>query len=319
MNRIASDSFDESDDLNSSDGTGLALSAGGARGAYQIGCWKAFLERGIGFSAISGSSIGALNAALICRGDWDEGFALWTELSEARILRPDYVKLRKAAIAVAVDLGLLLAPLPAIRGLKIVRYLAVAMRTVSRHGTAGALLRDGLWNMERHRTLLERHLDMSEVVNSQTDMYVTAFTRPDVNGPLGRPRVFKLQEHSEKEAWTFLRASMALPVVFPSVKLEGKRHVDGGIGMWLPIQPLHELGLKLIVAVSTKTGIRVKPDQYPGTRIILIKPSEPLGRFPVATFRFTEEAIGRWMELGYTDASRVLDREGVLLKVPRDC
>lgn len=33
---------------------GLALEGGGAKGAYQIGAWKALREAGIRFSAVSG-------------------------------------------------------------------------------------------------------------------------------------------------------------------------------------------------------------------------------------------------------------------------
>ena len=34
---------------------GLALEGGGAKGAYQIGAWKALREAGIRFSAVSGT------------------------------------------------------------------------------------------------------------------------------------------------------------------------------------------------------------------------------------------------------------------------
>ena len=34
---------------------GLALEGGGAKGAYQIGAWKALREAGIHFSAVSGT------------------------------------------------------------------------------------------------------------------------------------------------------------------------------------------------------------------------------------------------------------------------
>ena len=53
---------------------GLALEGGGAKGAYQIGAWKALREAGIRFSAVSGSeaadwlrvqSDGALESALL--------------------------------------------------------------------------------------------------------------------------------------------------------------------------------------------------------------------------------------------------------------
>lgn len=47
----------------------LALSAGGARGAYQAGAMLFFAEQGIKFSAVAGTSIGALNGAHYAQGD----------------------------------------------------------------------------------------------------------------------------------------------------------------------------------------------------------------------------------------------------------
>jgi len=44
---------------------GLALEGGGARGAYQIGAWKALKEAGVKINAVAGTSVGALNGALI--------------------------------------------------------------------------------------------------------------------------------------------------------------------------------------------------------------------------------------------------------------
>jgi predicted acylesterase/phospholipase RssA len=47
---------------------GLALEGGGARGAYQVGAYKALVEANIQLKAIVGTSIGAINAAVICSG-----------------------------------------------------------------------------------------------------------------------------------------------------------------------------------------------------------------------------------------------------------
>ena len=41
---------------------GLALEGGGAKGAYQIGAWKALREAGIRFSAVSGTSYSNVTA-----------------------------------------------------------------------------------------------------------------------------------------------------------------------------------------------------------------------------------------------------------------
>ncbi len=45
--------------------------------------------------------------------------------------------------------------------------------------------------------------------------------------------------------------------------------------------------------------------------MLLIKPDRPLGRFPAATFRFTQKAVLDWMEQGYVDASRTLDHHAL--------
>ena len=44
---------------------GLVLEGGGAKGAYQIGAWKALKEAGVKIKGVSGTSVGALNGALI--------------------------------------------------------------------------------------------------------------------------------------------------------------------------------------------------------------------------------------------------------------
>ncbi len=48
----------------------LALCGGGGKGAYQIGVWKALAELDMtkNIEAVSGTSVGALNAVLIALG-----------------------------------------------------------------------------------------------------------------------------------------------------------------------------------------------------------------------------------------------------------
>ena len=47
----------------------LVLEGGGAKGAYQVGAYNALIESGYEFNAVIGTSIGAINAALIAQGD----------------------------------------------------------------------------------------------------------------------------------------------------------------------------------------------------------------------------------------------------------
>jgi len=48
---------------------GIVLEGGGAKGAYQIGAWKALREAGIKVKGVAGTSVGALNGAFICMDD----------------------------------------------------------------------------------------------------------------------------------------------------------------------------------------------------------------------------------------------------------
>ena len=60
---------------------GLVLAGGGGKGAYQVGVWKALTEYGIAqkVTAISGASVGGLNAALFVSESLDTIEELWSE------------------------------------------------------------------------------------------------------------------------------------------------------------------------------------------------------------------------------------------------
>ena len=68
---------------------GLVLEGGGAKGAYQIGAWKALKEAGVELKGIAGTSVGALNGALICMGDLEKAERLWENISYSKIMSVD--------------------------------------------------------------------------------------------------------------------------------------------------------------------------------------------------------------------------------------
>jgi NTE family protein len=287
---------------------GLVLSAGGARGAYQVGCWRAFLDRGLTFGAVAGSSIGALNGAFVAQGDWRSAHDLWMELTRTTIIKPEYERLRKLLSAAAWDLGLLLLPVPNFRVLRLLKYASAALRFHSERGALGVLRDYGLLNIAAFKPLLEKHLDVPRILHQSTPLFVAVNGSAAATNPLGQPFWFKLQDLAEDEAWSVLAASMALPLVFSPIEIRGARYMDGGIGQWLPVKPLYDSGVRRMIAISLKASFTINPEEYPGLNVLLIKPDRPLGRFPAATFRFTDKAVTEWMEQGYVDASRTLER-----------
>ena len=67
----------------------LVLSGGGSRGAYEIGAWQALAELGVRLHAVYGTSIGAINAALVAQGDLDLAKELWAHITVRQIVATD--------------------------------------------------------------------------------------------------------------------------------------------------------------------------------------------------------------------------------------
>ncbi|AEM21979.1 Patatin-like phospholipase family protein [Brachyspira intermedia PWS/A] len=67
---------------------GLVLGGGGGLGSYQIGVWKALREYEVDkmIKAISGTSVGVLNACLIAQNNYDIAEYIWTNEIEDKIL-----------------------------------------------------------------------------------------------------------------------------------------------------------------------------------------------------------------------------------------
>lgn len=58
----------------------LVLSGGGSRGAYEIGVWQALREMGIKIDIVCGTSIGAMNSAVIAQNAFEIGKKIWLSL-----------------------------------------------------------------------------------------------------------------------------------------------------------------------------------------------------------------------------------------------
>jgi predicted acylesterase/phospholipase RssA len=66
---------------------GLVLQGGGAKGAFQFGVLQELHEAGIEFDVIAGTSVGALNGAVVAAEAWELGAQLWSDLSMGRAFR----------------------------------------------------------------------------------------------------------------------------------------------------------------------------------------------------------------------------------------
>lgn len=66
--------------------TALVLGGGGSRGSYELGVWQALREMKIGIDIVTGTSIGAINGAMIAQGDYETAVSLWNRIETSQVI-----------------------------------------------------------------------------------------------------------------------------------------------------------------------------------------------------------------------------------------
>lgn len=59
----------------------IVLSGGGSKGSYQIGVWKALRKLHIKYDIVTGTSVGALNGALMVQNKFHKAIKLWSKIN----------------------------------------------------------------------------------------------------------------------------------------------------------------------------------------------------------------------------------------------
>jgi NTE family protein len=253
---------------------GVVLEGGGAKGAYQIGVWKAFLECGLRIKGVSGVSVGALNGALICMDDYDEAENLWKQLTYSSVMNVNDEQMDKLMK----------------RDLK-----AINLKELTRD--TGRILSDRGIDINPLKKLIEEWVDEEKICKSQIEFIFGTFL------------VSKLKE-VEITAWEaessnlkeYLLASAALPA-FRNEKLHGMKYLDGGMFNNVPVDMLINRGYKDIIVVRIYGIGLEKPVKIPkDVTMIEIAPRINLG----GILEFNPDKIKRNIEVGYYDGMRCL-------------
>ncbi|MBA3028362.1 MAG: hypothetical protein FP816_06040 [Desulfobacteraceae bacterium] len=288
---------------------GIALEGGGAKGAYQMGAWKAFMEMGISFQVVSGASMGAINGAFMVQGDYERARAFWTELSEKRLHLVDVKKVKGFAARLITDLGLMFLPLPLgkLRWIKYARTFTLFMKIFSEKGAVSYLLKEGLVNTDLLGEILWSHIDLQRVLGSGTGLYIFAHETPGGSIPGRSGATFiRAQDLDEISLKSFLMASIAFPLMFPSVSIGDKTYRDGDLAFPDIPFPLRDKNLARIFVLHSKAWKSMLHKNHPGNPIIHIIPSKNIGTLYQKTFDFSPETISHVMELGYQDTQNIL-------------
>lgn len=255
---------------------GLVFAGGGGKGAYQIGVWKALRAFGIDkcISAVSGTSIGALNAMLFLQGKYYEAEDIWINISQERML--------------PIDEKLILRNLYYIRKSK--SNLKNLLDMEEKLKEYGAISRDGL------DELIDKHFDFEAISLTNKECYVCCTEVNDI-----KAEYFNIKSFDSSSLKTLLYATSAIPLVFERECIRERQYLDGGLSDNVPVKPLYDAGCDIIIVIYFNKRKRIDKSLYPNSRIIELLPSKDLGGWLRGTLNFSKhEAIDRILE-GYKD------------------
>ncbi len=255
---------------------GIVLEGGGARGAYQIGAWKALKEAGIAIGGISGASVGALNGALMCMDDLDRACHIWENLTYSKVMNVSDALIEKF------------------------RSKDLEIQDFQELGSAvGKALKDGGLDVTPLKDLIEETVDEERIRASERELFVITYSLTD-----WKKVVINIKELSDGEMSDALLASAYFPA-FKREKLGGKRYMDGGSADNVPIEPLLERGYKNLIVIriyglgrDSERFLEIPED----VAVYHIAPRQDLG----GILEFSGKKARKLMTLGYYDAMRSL-------------
>lgn len=228
--------------------TGLVLTGGGARAAYQVGALRALGEILPGtqnpFPIISGTSAGAINAGFLAARahDWDSAVArlntLWKELKLSDVYCTDGLSLSQIAIS------------------WIKRTLFGAF--LKKRNQANFLL-----DTTPLRRLLSQEMDFQAIESNFKDGTLSGLCFSALNYNNGETVSF-FHDSCPHEPWLRsgrkgmraalgpdeVMASSAIPIFFPPVQIGSKYYGDGSLRQTAPLSPAIHMGAERIVAIS---------------------------------------------------------------------
>ena len=252
----------------------LALEGGGAKGAWQIGAWRALREAGIRVTAVAGSSVGSLNGALITMGDLERAEEIWRNIRYSQVMDVDDDAMS-----------------------------ALMSGELGNGGWKDALAQ--LWSAVRNRGFdvtplqnwIREIVDEDAVRASDTELFMVTYSITDQ-----KELELRARDLGEGEIWDMLLASAYFPA-FRGEKLGGKRYTDGGVRDVLPLHVLIENGYRNILALrlfglGLERNVRIPR----GTTVQYVEPSGELGN----ELDFDPEQSRENLRTGYFDTMRFL-------------
>ena len=247
------------------------MAGGGAKGAYQLGAWKAMREIGVQFCAVAGVSIGSINGALIAQDDYLAAEALWNEVSLEK--------------GVNIE-----TPLKDPENLFSKKNWGVLLRE---------FLKNGGFDASPVKDFLSPFIS-EEKIRAAGIPFGIVTVQMGQSAPAGL-ELF-LPDIPEGQLLDYILASANIPLA-NNIGPQGEKFLDGGIYDNTPVTMLRRSGYNRIVVVDIASikGLNYNLD-FQNCEVVYIRPQriEDLG----ASFDFSSEMNEKRKLIGYLDAKK---------------
>lgn len=248
----------------------LVLSGGGARGAYQIGVWKALNDLEIEIGGIFGVSVGAINGAMIASDDFDLAKKLWMKLEKSNVMEISEAGQR------------------------------VLSGNFSFNDLAEASVefyKDGGINVAPLENLLSKYIDEEKIRTGERDFGMIAYSLTDFS-----EKLMYLDDIPDGQLVDYILASANFPA-FQRKVIDGEEFIDGGVYKNLAVEMIDTGKYSRAVLVSLDIYMIEDLVDYIldysnyDLDIINIHP----GSDPGSVLDFSPENSIKLMKMGYLD------------------
>lgn len=263
----------------------LVLSGGGARGAYEVGAWQALREMNIQIDLACGTSVGAINSALIAQGSFDTAVTVWKQLENHMVfdIEPTIKNNEESKESHHMDFDLSFDNIP-------LSELGVyAKNLISNGGT-------GVGNL---KTLLNQHIDETAIRNSPIDFGLVTTELPLLN----IQRLF-IEDIPQGDLIDFIIASASCFPAAQVYEINDSKYIDGAYKDNLPVTMALEKGFTQVIAIDLDaTGVIPKEPLEEVANLIYIRSPWNLGGF----LNFDGKNASFIMRLGYLDTLKAFN------------
>lgn len=219
----------------------VVLSGGGAKGSYQIGVWKALRRLHIKYDIVTGTSVGALNGALMVQKNYYKALLLWRKINMKMLFGSNF-------------------PLDSNREiLKMFRHQFV---------------QNGGVDVKKIESLINQYVDTNKFFRSKIQYGLVTVSLSK------RKALYLTKDKIKKEKLTdYLMASASCYPAFQMKQIDEAKYIDGGFVDNMPINMAINLGADEVIAVDLNAPGMIRMPLKRKVPITIIKPNNDLSFF----------------------------------------